>query len=79
MRNPNAVKFQTTTTSTEFITQYGYNRASTMMMQDFSKMVEVYGAEKVSIVKEGTTRWIVVRQPLISNDVIRMVASTFQS
>lgn len=79
MRNPNEVKFQTTTTSTEFICQYGYNKASMMMMGDFSKMVETYGADKVTIVKDGSTRWIVVRQPLFSNEVVRMVESTFHS
>jgi len=67
MRNPNEVKFQTTTTSTEFICQYGYSRASTMLMNDFADFIRTYGAEKVSIVKDGSIRWIVVRQPLFSN------------
>jgi hypothetical protein len=77
MRNPNEVTFTTRTTSTSFITEYAYSVSNGMFSYDFARFVELYGVDNVEAVGFGKHNYIIVTQPLFTNDVIRL-ANTLQ-
>jgi len=58
------VTFIARTTSTEYVTEYGYTSGSTMFVLDYNEMIKVYGKENVSTIRKNGRNWIVVTQKL---------------
>jgi hypothetical protein len=74
MRNPNSVTFQTRTTSTQFVTEYGFNSVN-YANSEYPHFQALYGVSNVSMERTGERKdgrtWIVIGQVLATNDTIR--------
>ncbi len=65
MKSPNEIIFNTRTTSTRFVTEYGYTLRNSAFDHDVADMQRVYGKENVSTETHDGRKWIVIGQPTI--------------